>query len=290
MRSFLTLGLISLVGASALFACGDDDSDGGNGGTSGAGGSAGTGGSAGSAGSAGAGGSAGTAGSGAGGTAGSGNTSLATCNGCVEIAVPVSGGNTPANLADQAIFQFNLPAATDFTNAVITWKVMALENNDNFFVGTFSQNGPPLHPAYDGVYPGTAPARQNLTAAAFPPNVWTNVVLDLSQYRSLVSADAGADAAPPVVVADAGDAGDAGAAGPGLDPGAYDKSVTLFFGLQVGANAAFTGTGTVHIAIDSVTLTGVTGVPDKLFTTGVDGLGLNAYEAPPGTVAPVHHP
>ncbi|HKO89815.1 MAG TPA: hypothetical protein VJU61_01610, partial [Polyangiaceae bacterium] len=230
--------------------------------------------------------------SGGGGTAGSGgNTSLATCTGCVEIAVPVNGGNTPANLADQAIFQFNLPAATDFSNAVITWKVMALENNDNFFVGTFAQNGPPLHPGYDGIYPGTAPARQNLTAAAFPPNVWTNVVLDVSAYRAAVNAaDAGADAAPPVVVADAGDAGDAGGGSTELDPGLYDKSVTLFFGLQVGSNAAFTGTGTVHIAIDSVTLTGVPGVADKLFTTGVDGLGLNAYEAPPGTLAPVHHP
>lgn len=278
-----------MVGAAAMFACGDDDSDGntaGAGGTAGVGGSAGTGGGAGSAGTGGGAGTAGTAGQG--GTAGSGGSpSLATCTGCIEIAVPVSGGNSTANLADQAIFQFTLPAATDFSNAVITWKVMALENNDNFFVGAFAQNGPPLHPNYDGVYPGTPPARQNLTAAAFPPNAWTNVVLDLSAYRAAVTAaDAGADAAPPVVVADAGDAG----AAAGLDPGLYDKSVTLFYGLQVGNNAAFTGAGTIHIAIDSVTITGVPGVTDKTFTTGVDALGLNTYQLPPGTLAPVHHP
>lgn len=284
MRSFLTYGLISLVGVASLYACGDDSDDGGSGGNGGTGngGTAGLGGSAGNASLAGngGGGAGGLGGGGGAGGAGPDVTAQATCTGCVELITPVSGANSATNLADQAIFQISFPTpGVDFSNGVITWKIMPLQNNDNLFINTFAQNGPP--DAYSGVYP----TYRALSVANFPAGQWTDVVLDISAYRGTAGADAGADAAPPVVVADAGDAG---VAGP-LDPGAFIKERVQFIGIQVGAGAAFTGSTTVRVAVDSVTITGVTGQPGFTFDTTNQGLAQNSYELPPGTPAPVHH-
>lgn len=286
MRSFLTYGFISLVGVAALYACGDDDggaspATGGTGGSAGAG----TGGTAGNAGAAGggAGGSSGTAGNGGSGGAGPDVTPIATCTGCVELITPVTGPNDnggATNLADQAIFQFSFPApGVDFTNGVVTWKVMALANNDNYFLNTFAQNGAP---SYSGVYP----TYMALSAANFPPNTWVNVVLNLAAYRGGLTSDAGADAGGVAAVDAGADAGDAGAP---LDPGTFVKEQVQALGIQIGVSQAFTGSAVVHLAIDSVTITGVPGQAGFTFDTTADGLAANTYQLPPGTPAPVHH-
>jgi len=209
---------------------------------------------------------------------------IATCTGCVELITPLAGANDnngTTNLADTAIFQFTYPTpGVDFTNGVVTWKVMALQNNDGFFVNTFAQNGPP-----DG-YVGVYPTYMALTAANFPPNTWVNIVLNIGAYRGTVTADAGVDAGG-ATVADAGDAGDAG--GP-LDPGnAFAKERVQALGIQLGTTATFTGSGVAHLAIDSVTITGVPGQTGYTFDTTTEGLTANTYQLPPGTPAPVHH-
>ena len=288
MRSFLTYGFISLVGIAALYACGDDSGDGTpgpQGGSGGGAGTAGAGGGAGAAGTAGsgAGGGAGTAGNGGAGGAGPDVTPIATCTGCVELITPVTGPNdngSTTNLADQAIFQFSFPTpGVDFTNGVVTWRVMALGNNDNYFLNTFAQNGPP--DGYNGVYP----TYTALSATNFPANTWVNVVLNLAAYRGTVGADAGTDAGSVVVDAGA-DAGDAGAP---LDPGTFIKERVQAIGIQLGVTPAFTGSAVVHLAIDSVTITGVPGQTGFNFDTTAEGLAANTYQLPPGTPAPVHH-
>jgi hypothetical protein len=285
MRSFLTYGLISLVGVASLYACSDDSGDGGSGGNGGTGNGgtagAGQGGTAGNSSMAGNGGGGASSVGGSGGAAGPDVTAQATCTGCVELITPVSGANSATNLADQAIFQIAFPTpGVDFTNGVITWKIMPLQNNDNLFVNTFAQNGPP--DGYTGVYP----TYRALSVANFPAGQWTDVVLDISAYRGSPS-DAGTDAAPPPVVV--ADAGDAGAAGP-LDPNGFIKERVQFIGIQVGTAAAYAGPATtVRVAVDSVTIAGVPGQTGFTFDTTNEGLASNSYELPPGTPAPVHH-
>lgn len=283
MRSFLTYGFISLATVASLYACGDDSGD--DGGVAGSGGStAGQGGTAGAsnAGNGGSGGATGgstNGGSGGAGGAGPDVTPQATCTGCVELISPVTGPNNATNLADQAIFQFSYPApGVDFSNAVITWRVMPVANNDNLFLNTFAQNGAP---GFAGVYPTYLP----LSTANFPAGQWRDVVLDLSAYRGTVTPDAGADAGEPPVVADAGDAGPAGP----LDPGNFAKEFVQAIGIQIGAGAALTGSATVRVAVDSVTITGVPSQPGYTFDANAQGLATNPFELPPGTPQPVFH-
>lgn len=288
MRSFLSIGAITFVGAAALFSCGDDSSDpnptnGGSGGAAGSAGGTAQGGTAGTGG--------GTSGTGGGANGGTGGGSqipeaIATCTGCAELIVSVTGANSTANLADQAIFQFNIPApGADFSNGSVTWRVMALENNANFFVRPFAQNGAARD--YAGIFPQDAEHYRPLSAAEFPPNTWVDVTLDVSAYAPIAGGDdGGVDAAAPAVDAGGADAGDGGAL---LDPGNFDKATVEAFGLQLGTTGTFTGSGVIRVAVDSVTVAGVPGQADRTFTTGLDGLILNTYEQPPNTPAPVFH-
>jgi hypothetical protein len=280
-----------------MAACGDDDtSDGPLGGSGGAAGSAGAGGTAGSSGAAGAGGS-GTGGTGGTqGLAGSGGSGgappdvspQATCTGCVELIAPVVGPRSANNLADEASYIFPLGAPVDFSDGVVTWRLAAVQPNAGYTVVLFAQNGADL--AYAGVY-----AETMLLPATFPANQFREISLDLAAIPP-APGDAGAPDAgePPVdepVDAGAGDAGDAGApisAPPNVTAG-FDKSQIIQLGLFVGVNESFTGSATVRVAVDQVSVTGVPGQVDRTFTTGVEGLIINQYNVPPGTPLPFFH-
>lgn len=293
MRSFVALGVVSMVAVAGMVACGDDSSDdprpglGGSAGTGGATGGTGGGGTGGVAG--GAGGTGGVAG-GAGGSGGApvvpNTDALATCTGCVELITPVTGpNNNTGNVADQAIYQFSAAAGTviDMSDAVITWRVAAVQPNVNYSATLFAQNGMPQ---------GFAGAYQyfGLDPVAFPANTFRDIVIDL---RAVAAApgDAGVpDAGPPeVVVADAGDAGTPAPVLPNI-VGAFDKSQIATFGITIGVTAAATGSAVVRVAVDQVTIDGVPGQAARTFTAGVEGLATNGYELPPGTRQPVHHP
>jgi hypothetical protein len=277
MRSFLTYGLISLVGVAALYACGDDSGDGsatGIGGAAGTGGTAGAGGGgAGTAGTAGAGGSGVSGGGGSGGVA----SVPANCVGCVELEVPFTAA------AQAALYQIVYPApGLDFSNATITWSVQLLAGGDpNLFVKLQIQNGVAL--GYAGYY--GAPALP-LTAAAFAPGQWVNVVLNTATIPAV--AGAAGDAGAP----DGGaDAGDAGVVAPPV-AGVFDKSKVEQLQFQLGSNATFTGTQNLAVEVDSVTITGVTGTTGATFNGGVEGLALNNYGGSPtpvGTPAVAAH-
>ena len=291
MRSFITLGVVSLVGVAGIFACGDDESTDrpGIGGTGGAGGATGgTGGAAAGTGGA----TAGTGGAATGGTGGATTTPppgpLATCTGCVELIVPAVGPNDAAtggatNVADQAIFQFSLATPVDYSNAVVTWRVAAVAPNAGHFVQAFVQNGAPQN--YAGAYYTFA-----LDPVAFPANTFRDISIDISALAA-APGDAGV---PPVVdagaVADV-DAGDAGAvAGPvPFIAAGFDKSLISAYGLTVGVGATTTGAAVVRVAVDGVTVTGAAG-QDHTFNTAVEGFALNTYQAPPGTPAVFLHP
>jgi len=264
MRTSVTLGFLSLVGALALVGCGDDEGGegtGATGGSAGSGNNAGSGG--GSLGGSGGGGNGGT--SGGGGTGGSSQSADCT-GGCIEIEVPVTGPSQSAG------FLFSFTPPVDLSGATVTWAVRPAEINQNYFINLFAQDA-----QFDGDYNPYL----NLNATNFPSTTaYTNVSRN---YSVLPAVGGGADAG-----GDAADAGDAAAPPP---PG-FDKSNVVQFGIQVGSAAELPAgsTGTVRVYVDSVTITGATGIPDKLFTTGIDGIVLNNYQVPPGTVAPVHHP
>jgi hypothetical protein len=282
MRSFLALGVVSLVVAAGMVACGDDSGDdgtglGGTGGTAG-GGSGGGGAGGTSGGGTGGGGTGGTTGGTGGGTGGAGGApaALATCTGCVELIVPVTGPNDnggTTNLNDQVGYQFTFPApGVDFSDGVVTWRIAAVEPNANYFINLYAQNGAPGYAGIFPVYTALAPAQ-------FAANAFVDVTLDISGYAS-IAGDAGTE--PPA--ADAGDAG-----GP-LDPGNFNKAAVEAIGIQVGASGALTGSAIVRVAVDSVTITGVPGQANRTFTAGAEGLAINMFQVPTGTQAPVHHP
>lgn len=303
MRSILALGVVSLAVAAGMVACGDDSSDdgpalGGSGGTGGGaagGGAGGAPGGTGGTGGAAEGGTGGTAGGGAGGTGGSGGAApntdpLATCTGCVELIAPLTGPNDNSgttNLADQVGYQFSAPMGTvfDMSDAVITWRIAAIAPNADTSVTLYAQNGMPL--GFGGAYQFFA-----LDPAAFPANEFRDIVIDLS---AVAAAPGDAGTPEPPVVADAG-AGDGGA--PVLpnivngDEGTipFDKSQIIQFGITLGVSGTFTGSTVLRVAVDQVTISGVPGLEDRTFTTGVEGLAINQYQVPPGTRDPVHHP
>jgi hypothetical protein len=276
MRSFLAIGLISLMTA-ALFACGDDSSSPGS--TAGTGGTAGVGGGAGTAGTGGGAGAAGT------------NGGVALCSGCVQLTIPFTAA------AQSALYQFSYAApGYDFSNAVVTWRIQTTTPNAGIFVQPRAQNGSRVAPNGATVYPGYYSADMTpLTAANFPAGEWHDVVLDFTTIAGVGVPDAGVDTGDAAVTAEAGDAGDAGAAvvvdaGPVALSGTvpFDKSEVEAIQLSVGATAA--DTGTVTILIDSVTITGVPQTTGATFIVSTDGLSLNNYSGsptPPGTPAPV---
>lgn len=297
MRSIVTLGVVSLVVAAGMVACGDDSSDdgpslGGSGGTSSGAGGGGTGGAPGGSGGTGgtpSGGTGGTSG-GTGGTGGSGpNTDpLATCTGCVELIAPLTGPNDnggTTNEADQVGYQFAAPTGTviDFSDAVITWRVAAVAPDANTSITLYAQNGEAQ--GYAGAYQFFA-----LDPTAFPANTLRDVSIDLRAVPAAPS-DAGAPEPP----ADAG-AGDGGApvlpmvvnGNGGAIP--FDKSQITQFGITLGVSGTFTGSTVLRVAVDQVTFQGTSGQADRTFTTGIESLAINQYQVPPGTREPVHHP
>jgi hypothetical protein len=292
MPNIVALGMISLVAVASMAACGDDDTDGpALGGTGGRAGGAGSGGSSGSGGRGGTGGMGGRAGGGSGGMGAPlpDVSPQATCTGCVELIAPVVGPRSADNVADEASFIFGLGAPVDFSNAVITWRMAAVEPNPDYTIVLFAQNGQALN--FAGAYSETA-----LAPAAFPANQFRDVVLDLANVAA-APGDAGVpDAGAPDSGDEGGanvDAGDAGGQPVNTPPtiiGAFDKSQITQLGLFVGVSAAFTGSATVRVAVDQVTVAGVPGQPDRTFTTGAENLAINQYNIPPGTPPPVHHP
>jgi hypothetical protein len=283
MRSIVALGVVSLAVAAGLVACGDDSSDdrpslGGSGGTSGGSGGR-AGGGAGGGGAGGTGGGNGGTSSGGGGAGGGGGAApaLATCTGCVELIVPVTGPNDnggTTNLNDQVGYQITFPApGVDFSDGVVTWRIAAVEPNANFFINLYAQNGAPGYAGIFPVYTALAPAQ-------FAANTFVDVTLDISAYAS-IAGDAGTEPPP---AADAGDAG-----GP-IDPGNFNKAAVEAIGIQVGATGALTGNAIVRVAVDSINITGVTGQANRTFTTTAEGLAINMYQVPTGTQAPVVHP
>jgi hypothetical protein len=297
MRNFLGLGIVSVVALVAIPACNDDDGGLGTGlgGTGGSAGGTGGGGMGGVGGASGSGGAAGSVAAGAGGTGTPPPdvTPQATCTGCIELIAPVLGPRSADNVTDEASYIFSLGATpVDFSNAVITWRLGPVEPNAGYTVVIFAQNGQALN--FAGVYAEVA-----LSPATFAANQVREIVLDLTQIAA-VSGDAGApDGGPPDVldagvgVGDAGDAGE-GPLVPLIPPqniiDAFDKSQVIQFGIFVGVNETFSGSATVRVAVDQVTVTGVPGQLDRTFTAGPEDLIINQYNVPFGTPAPVHHP
>jgi hypothetical protein len=199
----------------------------------------------------------------------------------------VVGPRSADNVADEASYIFALGAPVDFSDAVITWRIAAVQPNANYTVVLFAQNGQALN--FAGAY-----AETTLDPTAFPANQFRDIVLDLTG----VSPAPGDGGAPDAGGPDAGeegiadvDAGDASAQpAPPTIIDAFDKSQIIQIGLFIGVNEAFTGNATVRVAVDQVTVTGVPGQPDRTFTAGTENLAINQYNIPPGTPAPVHHP
>lgn len=277
MRSFLALGVVSLVAFAGMAACGDDDTNtrpGGIGGTGGAAGRGGAGGAGGGAGGRAAGGAGGATG-GAGGAPAAAPS--ANCTGCVQLSVPV-GGTLPVGATNfQAGFVINsdTPAAPfDLTDVdTITWRIQALTTNAAYYVQAFLQTAPPEDPRYAyGFYAGNVA----LTPAAFAPGMWVDVSVDVAAIGATVG-DAGAE--PPTV-----DAGDAGV----TLLTAFDKSKTRSIGIQVGALPT-APTGFVSIEVDSITVTGTSTFTTKTFAANAEGLTLNTYQAPTGTPPVAFH-
>src|SRR5688572_13600922 len=290
MRNILTFGSLSLALPAGIAARGDDDGGDSpsNGGTAGrpAGGSGGA-----TAGAGGATGGSGGATGGSGGAAPLPPIPTANCTGCVQLSVSNNSSVLVAGATqNQAGFIFVAPQAGapfDISEVdTITWRIQALTNDAGYFVQPFAQNGAPEDATYAGVFP----ANVALTAAAFPPDQWVDVVFDVAAIGAVADLDAGADGGdastgePPVEpVVDAGDAGDAG--GPIVLTG-YSKDFTRQIGINVGATTT-AAPGWVSIQVDSVTVEGgASNFTTKTFTDGVETLQLNNYQQPIGTPPP----
>lgn len=162
---------------------------------------------------------------------------------------------TAAEQSAQFQFQFAAPGL-DFSSGSVQWRVQVLQadTNPNFFLTTDVQNGPTN--SYAGVFANYSV----LSTYNFPPGQWVDLAVDVSTHP------------PP-------------ATGPGFNYRAVE-----WVSLTVGTTADFEGTGTVRVLIDSVAFSGVSGATSSDFSTGLDGLTLNAFDAPPGTQAPILHP
>jgi hypothetical protein len=189
-------------------------------------------------------------------------------------ATPVSATN-----GSQGGYIFSAPATAapfDLTNVTtITWRVQALTTGATFYVQPFLQNAPPEDPMY--LY-GSYPAQVALTPAAFASGMFVDVPMAISALPGGGGADAGADSG-------AGDAGDAGGT---VLLTAFDKSKVRTIGLNVGAGPT-SPAGVVSVEVSEVVVAGTSNFTSKTFDTGVDGLALNMYMVPPGTLPPAFH-
>jgi hypothetical protein len=173
------------------------------------------------------------------------------CRGCVELVMPV----TAAEQSAQFQFQFAAPGL-DFSAGSVQWRVQVLQadTNPNFFLTTDVQNG--ASNSYAGVFANYSV----LSTYNFPPGQWLDLAVDVSAH-------------PP----------------PQTGPG-FNYRAVEWVSLTIGTTAAFEGTGTVRVLIDSVMFTGVSGATSTEFSTGLDGLMLNTFDAPQGTQPPILHP
>lgn len=279
MRHITTFGLVTLAFGAAAVGCGDDDNSRllGNGGSGGTAGSANAGGMGGAAGAGGAAGRAGT-----GGMGGGVNVFPASCAQCVELYVPISADMT---VSRQAQFLFRPAAVVDMSNTTITYRVKVVTPTteipaDVMYVAPFAQNGAALN--YSGDYAEQVPL--NVANGFTNAETWVDVVHDIAGAGVTPPGDAGAGDAGDAVV-DAGAEGDSGAA---PAPGGLDKTQVFQYGLYVGATAAFTGTGTVRVAVDSVTFSD-DAFTDVTFTASAEGFLLDGYLVPPGSTL-THRP
>ena len=244
----------SAAGVSGAAAMGSAGTSG-AGGASGTAGTSGAGGASGTAGASGTGGVLGSAGSSSGGAGGmlpgAAGSGNGPCRGCVELVMPVTGPEQSA----QFQFQFASPGL-DFSSGAVQWRVQVLpaDANPNYFLTTDVQNGPTN--SYAGVFANYSV----LSTYNFPPGQWVDLAIDVSTHP------------PP-------------ATGPGFNYRAVE-----WVSLTVGTTAAFTGTGTVRVLIDSVLFSGVSGATSTDFSSGLDGFMLNAFDAPEGTQPPILYP
>jgi hypothetical protein len=270
MRSLITLGVLSLVGASALMACGDDDGTrpgttagtGGVAGRAGAGGA--SGGAAGVAGRAGGGGA--INGGGAGGAAPVAVAPTGPCvgaleGGCARLFVPATAtGNTE--------FEIDLGAAgVDLSASVVTVRLKALGTTPGA-IQVYAKNG--AAQGFANYYVGYRTVATTLD--------WTTIAIDLAACEGSAAADAGV-----VAAVDAGDAGGPVACGnAGTVAGVsvpFDKSAVRWIGIQAVLPAGTTAAITT-IDVDSITF--APNPPANVtFATTVEGVTPNAFSTPP---------
>lgn len=195
--------------------------------------------------------SAGAAGVAAAGAGAGAGGALAPCSGCVELSVPVDGPGQAASY----MFVFEAPGA-DFSGAVVRWRVRVPEEDTSagYYLTTDVQNGFEL--GFAGRFENYRP----LTPGNFPPGEWVELAVDVS--------------AAPL---------------PGSE-GGFDPRAVEWVALTLGTTDGFTGDGVIRVLVDAVAFEGVAEQPSVEFTSGADGLELNAFEAPEGTGEPLHHP
>lgn len=283
MRRLLIVGAVSLASALAA-SCGDDSGDGGGGagtgGNGGSGGSAGNGGSAGGSGASGASGNAGNGGSaggsGAGGSAGtsgaagsSAGSSGAAGSGTVD---PDAGGDAstadagdgggpppctgcvelrvPFTAINQAAF-FQIGFTTrSLADTVATFRVRA---------EVLDETGQTYVHAFatdNSDFTQASAAQTLINAANFTDtNTFIDVVLDFTNFSNVD----------------------------------FDEADVIALGLQVGSNGGLAGPLTSVLLVDSLTLTGTSGLANLTFTASAEGLAPNAF-AGLQTTTLIHHP
>ena len=272
MRTNVTLGVLSLLGAVALVGCGDDE----GGGTTNGGSSNGGGGNGGSAVTGNGGGGAGGGGGGAGGSggAGGGTSTGVDCTTCMELVFPVMATGMAQNIQFQ--FAITAPAAAlDLSDATITYRIQVAADDTNaaFNLQTYVFNTPPEAPGYAFNNYANFLA---LTPANFTAGQWRDVVHNIGALPAAApagdagAADAGGDAGPPLLAA-------------------FDKSVVRTVGLQLEVAATLTTADTVRVYVDSITFAGATGAPAGAFTAGAEGFAANNYMNLAGVMA-IYHP
>jgi hypothetical protein len=105
------------------------------------------------------------------GAAGAGSVQMgpAPCQGCLELAVPVTAPDQSAS------FRFAFDPPMDFSRASVTWRVQVPEasTNSNFFLTTDVQNS-------TGV--GIFENYNVLSRYNFTPNEWVDLVVDVSAH------------------------------------------------------------------------------------------------------------
>lgn len=284
MRRLLIVGAVSLASALAV-SCGDDSGDGGGsagtGGAGGSGGASGNGGSAGASGgnggsagaSGGNGGSSGASGGSAGASGGSAGSSAGSSGAAGNGTVDPDGGLGDASTGDAGDgggpppctgcveLRVPLTASLDFAYFQIGFTPRSLADT----VFTFRVRALALDPtgetyvhtfASDSDFTQASGTQTLINAANFTD---TNTFIDLTlDFNTFSNVD-------------------------------FDEADVVALGLQVGAGGALAGPTTTVLVVDSLTLTGSSGLPNLTFTDSAEGLAPNAF-AGLQTTTLLHHP